>query len=63
MYLSIRLFHKERWTKAYYVSEKHTYKSRSEEIRKKEKTTDALNQALKMKWQSAGHVARFTDGQ
>lgn len=36
-------------------------KTRSQEIRKKTKLTDALHQALKLKWSWAGHVARCTD--
>ncbi|CAH2088198.1 unnamed protein product [Euphydryas editha] len=36
-------------------------KIRSQEIRKKTKLTDALHQALKLKWSWAGHVARCTD--
>lgn len=37
------------------------YKVRSQEIRKKTKVTDMLHQALKLKWNWAGHVARYTD--
>ncbi|XP_023946281.2 LINE-1 reverse transcriptase homolog [Bicyclus anynana] len=36
-------------------------KTRSQEIRKKTKLTDALHQALKLKWSWAGHVARCSD--
>jgi hypothetical protein len=36
-------------------------KVRSEHIRSKTKITDALNFALRQKWNWAGHVARYTD--
>ncbi|XP_045455664.1 uncharacterized protein LOC123665395 [Melitaea cinxia] len=36
-------------------------KVRSKVIRQKTKITDALTQALKLKWQWAGHVSRYTD--
>lgn len=36
-------------------------KVRSKVIRQKTKMTDALTQALKLKWQWAGHVLRYTD--
>lgn len=38
-----------------------THKIRSEAIRQTTKLTDALTQALKLKWQWAGHVSRLTD--
>ncbi|CAH2090098.1 unnamed protein product [Euphydryas editha] len=37
------------------------HKVRSEVIRKKTKFTDALKHALTIKWQWAGHIARYTD--
>lgn len=36
-------------------------KIKSEKIRRKTKVIDALQHALKQKWQWAGHIARFTD--
>ena len=36
-------------------------KIRSEDIRKKTKLTDALEYCLKLKWQWAGHLARYPD--
>ena len=40
---------------------KKIHKIRSETIRNKTKVTDALNHALKLKWNWAGHVSRLTD--
>lgn len=37
------------------------HKVRSDIIRQKTKLTDALTQALKLKWQWAGHISRLTD--
>lgn len=36
-------------------------KTRSEDIRRKTRLTDALEQALRLKWKWAGHLSRFTD--
>lgn len=40
---------------------KKIHKIKSDVIRQKSKLTDAVMQALKMKWQWAGHVSRYTD--
>lgn len=40
---------------------KKIQKIRSKDIREKTKLTDALQQALKLKWSWAGHVARCSD--
>ncbi|CAH2232130.1 jg20805 [Pararge aegeria aegeria] len=37
------------------------HKVRSDRIRQKTKVTDALKQALKLKWQWAGHISRYAD--
>lgn len=37
------------------------HKIKHETIRSKTKITDALAQALKLKWQWAGHISRYTD--
>ena len=43
------------------LSLRKIHRIRSQEIRKKTKLTDALHQALKLKWNWAGHVTRYTD--
>lgn len=40
---------------------KKTYKTKNKDIRHRTKLTDTLKHALKMKWQWAGHIARYTD--